>query len=76
MVMAAPPMKPTTAAWDKKSIKKPNLNKFFKEVLGQEEEEESLNLGALLICDVGISDLPQASECCLSDTGEERGGKG
>ena len=28
MVMAAPPMNPTTAAWDKKSIKKPNLKKL------------------------------------------------
>lgn len=39
IVMAAPPMKPTTAAWDRKSIRKPNLIGKAKLKLNQEPQQ-------------------------------------
>lgn len=38
--MAAPPMKPTMAAWDKKSIRNPNLIPEFKFTLDEVELEQ------------------------------------
>lgn len=41
--MAAPPMKPTMAAWDKKSIRNPNLFTELKFTLNNLELEKEIS---------------------------------
>lgn len=66
--MAAPPMNPTTAAWERKSIKNPNLRAVRKKKMRtfldhQQKKKKEVR-------------LPEESEGCFSDTGEKRGGEG
>lgn len=49
--MAAPPIKPTMAAWDKKSIKKPNLITKMKyhHFLMEEQKLEAVKMAEAMI---------------------------
>lgn len=68
MVMAAPPINPTIAAWDKKSIKKPNLNK--------KTQQKKFNLYIYIITQDSRFDMgPEKSKNELSNTGKKSGSK-